>query len=367
MARVVNQTRAQTPCLWLIAGEIFQNDLSFTLNEGKAEIKLLATAKVDAVLLTPRWLRLGSHQAKSLIDLAPFRVLSANINDTANLPLAHPWLTKRFDKTTIAITGLLLDSGDVILKLKSVRYLSGEYAQRKTLTLLKEKSDFIGLLLAPGSSTSNPGFDFIFTPEEKGLVRYDLTFVNTQLNDVQKRLIPLENIEPEPNLLVVLDSLKKVQDSLASLPVITSRVKISPQTLTRTLIEGILKLREWDGFLYHSTRLIKETLPAGTVTLKQLFFALSEPERLIIVSLTGKTLKQLLPQPNLVLMMLKEKGKATALPVSPSALRDTRTYRIATTFSFIKSHPELTVNGLELSPKNLWEYTRDILQCQGKR
>ncbi|MEO0069742.1 MAG: hypothetical protein ABIK18_02980 [candidate division WOR-3 bacterium] len=359
LAQVVSERKENFPVLWLMSGEVFADDVTLALGDGETEAKALYRAGVDAVLFTPDWLKLGLSRAKGLIDQTHFRVLSANINDTFDLPIAHPWMRKLLTGVNFGITGLFLDSNDLFLKLNCVHFVPPDYAGKRTLTLLKSKADISFLLLPPGESIFVPGFDLILRPEEKGTTRYDITLIEGRVQDVVKRQISLAGIEPKPEVLKVIDSLKNVLDSLSSIPVVDSRVKIPPSVLTKRVIEGILKENVADLFLYDSTDFIPETLLPGTITRGQIITAFSDPGKLVIFDLDGEEIKRLRNRAGVKVLV------RSGLP--SGRLPEQRVYSVATTGRFLKKHPEIPVNRLELSEKRLWEYAVDILQAQGKR
>lgn len=359
LAQVVSGRKENFPGLWLMSGEVFADDVTLTLGDGKIETKALNRAGIDAVLFTPDWLKLGISRAKELIDQAHFRILSANINDTLDLPIAHPWMKKPLAGRNFGITGLYLDSNDLFLKLNGIRFIPPEYVGKKLRTLLRSKTDISLLLLPPGESIFVPGFDLILRPEEKGTTRYDITLIDGQVKDVVKRQISLAAIEPKPEVLRVIDSLKNVLDSLSSIPVVDSRVKIPSPVLAKRVIEGILKGNVADLFLYDSTDFVQETILPGTITCGQLISAFSDPGRLVIFRLNGEEINRLKNRAGV------KAPARSGLPLG--RLPAGKVYSVATTGRFLKKHPEIPINRLELSEKRLWEYAVDILQAQGKR
>lgn len=359
MAQVVSQAQEKYPCLWLVNGKIFHSDTALALSDGEGVVALLGLAGVDGVLFEPGWLWFGVDRTKRLIDRARFRVLSANINDTFDLPIAHPWMTKRLGDVNLGITGLCLDSNALLFRLNGVRFLPPNYAGRKMATLLRGKANIIALLLPAGDSCHLPSFDILFISPEKGATRYDITCIGGQIHTVFKNPVPLAGVEPKPEVLKTTDSLKKALDSLSSLPVVQSRVKIAPGAFTKTIADGLLKLLGVDYLVYDSAQLVKEAIPPGTVTQERIIAVLSDPGRLVLMEITGKGLKPLFPKPGVAMAMAPHR-KGRKLLVD-------KTYRVATTLSFLKNHPEIVPARFELSEQKLWEYTADILQAQGKR
>ncbi len=359
LAEVVAVTRKETPCLWLMNGRLKTKVGETVLEEEGAVFTVFARGGVDGVLFEPGAMALNVEETKGLIDRVPFRVLAANVNDTFNIPIAHPWMIRRLKGINIGITGIVLDSNALFLKQKGVRYGSPEYTARKVRMLLKEKADIVALLLPAGDSLKVPGYELVFTSESNGAVRYDINCVGARINEIKTTPVTFLEVEPSGDIAKVIDSLVKVADSVSSLPVVESRVTIPPGVLARAITEGFLKLKEADCFIYDTLAFVREAISPGMITRGMLREVLEEPGRLVFVEVEGAELKPIFARPGIRMVV------RSGLPGKRIMAR--RWYRVAMTPALLRMFPELQKRGVEFSTRSLWEYAVDILQAEGKR
>lgn len=354
---LVAQTKGERRCLWLVAGEVFDEKIA-VLIDGEEIIDLLSFAGVDAVLLTRGWLRFGVERIKQLVDRAQFRVLGYNITDTFDLPVAHPWMIKKLGGIDFAIGGLFSDSTSFLLNLKGLKFTPPSYAGQKLLILLRGKGDLTALM---GSDFDRFfSFDFIFNPQAGQMVRYDIAIVNNKIQDIEKKVVSLEGIEPEPKVARLVDSLRLMVDSISALPVVETRVKIPPRVLTRAIVEGYLALREADCFIYDSSGFVRDTILPGKITRLGLIRTLTEPGRLVLVNLEGQEINRLLKGDKRLVL-------ATRTGIRGRRIMARKIYCVAMTPRTLTSTPELRTKRFEFSARQLWEYAADILQAQGRR
>ncbi len=357
ISRVVSQAKEEGPCLWFIAGEVFDEKFA-PLTDGAANIDLLSLAGVDGVLLTPGWLKLGVERAKQLTDRARFRVLAYNLVDSFDLPLVHPWMIKKIAGINLAISGLFLDSTDVLLRLKGVKFALPGYAGQKLLTLLKSKADLTALLILDSGAVS--GFDVFLNSADGALLRYDFVLVNGKVQSVKKEVVSLEMGEPEPKVARAVDSLRMVLDSIGSYPIVETRVKITPRVLSRVIVDGYLGLREADLFIYDSSGFVRDTILPGTITRMKLLSALSEPGRLALIELEGEQINRLLKSDRKLVMETRSGLRGRRIMAR-------KRYQVVTTLKVLQTNQEAQDKRFRLSSRQLWEYAGDILQAQGKR
>lgn len=357
LSRLVAQTKSECPCLWLVAGEVFDETVT-GLVDAEMVIDLLSFAGVDAVLLTPGWLRFGVERIKQLVDRAQFRVLGYNITDTFDLPVAHPWMMKKVGRVELAVGGLFSDSTNFLLNLKGLRFTPPHFAGQKLLILLRGKGGLTALLVSDSESVA--GFDLIFNSWAGKTVRYDVSFVNSTLQDIKKKVVSFDGIEPELKVARLVDSLRLVLDSTGALPVVVTRVKIPPRVLTRAVVEGYLALREVDCFIYDSSGFVQDTIFPGTITRLELISAFSEPERLVLVDFEGQEINRLLKGNERLAM-------ETRTGIRGRRIMARKMYRVAMTPGTLKASPEFRTKKFEFSARQLWEYAVDIIQTQGRK
>lgn len=357
LTRLVAQTKGERPCLWLVAGEVFDEKIA-ALIDGEEIIDLLSFAGVDAVLLTAGWLKFGVERIKQLVDRAQFRVLGYNITDTFDLPVAHPWMIKKLGGIDFAIGGLFSDSTSFFLNLKGLKFTPTGYAGQKLLILLRGKGDLTALMGSDFDRFSC--FDLIFNHQAGQAVRYDIAIVNSKIYNVKKEVVSFEGVEPELKVARLVDSLRLVLDSISARPIVETRVKIPPRVLTRAIVEGYLALREVDGFIYDSSGFVRDTVLPGKITRLGLIRALTEPGRLVLVNLEGQEINRLLKGN-------KRLALETRTGIRGRRIMARKIYRVAMTPGTLTATPELRTKRFEFSARQLWEYAADILQAQGRR
>lgn len=359
MAKLVGETKSRTPVLWIDGGisEDIRGLLLFS--DGELATDLPATAGCDAVLLTPDWLGFGVSRLKLLVDRSRLRVLCANLEDSLGMPVAHPWMTRNAGGISFGITVLYTDTSDWRRYQPGLRLVSPEYAARKTLGLISRNTDFRLLVLPAGTNRQFGGYDLTLIAEHGKVIRYDLIFLDSRLSDFRKTEVDLNSLVPEPSIQSRIDSLLAAYETRAQLPVIETRVKISPRILGKTVIDGLMNLRLAEVIVYDTLRLVRDTVFPGMITLRRLAEVFTEPGRWALVRLEGNEIRQLASQPGLKIETRKN------LP--GGRLMAHKRYRVLMQPGLLKRHPEIYRTGFEFTPLPLYQYAADILQAQGKR
>ncbi len=359
MAKLVGETKARTPVLWIDGGISADTRGPLRFSDGELLTDLPSAAGCDAVLLTPEWLGFSIPRLKLLVDRARLRVLCANLEDSLGMPVAHPWMTRNAGGISFGITALYTDTGDWRRYQQGLRLVSPEYAARKISGLIARNTDFRLLILPGGTSGQFSGYDLTLTAEPGRVLRYDLVFLDSRLSDFRKTGVDLNSLMPEPPVQQRIDSLLAEYETRAEAPVIESRVKIPPRVLRKAVIDGVMDLRLAEVIVYDTLRLVRDTIFPGMITLRRLADVLTEPGRLVLVQLEGSEIRQLASQPGLKIETRKN------LPGGRLMAR--RKYRVMMPPSLIEAHPEIYTRGFEFTPLPLYQYAADILQAQGKR
>ncbi len=358
MANLISEMKQRNGVLWLGTGRLIF-DQQFELEDrADIEVALLNSAGIDAQILNPEWLKLGTCSVKKLIDRARFFLLAGNLEDTAGLPIAHNWFVKTVDNLVIGVTALLTGSGSVYYRLKGVNYLSPAYAARRVLGLLRNRGGFNILLVPPGERIEIPGYDLVVSTVQDSITVYDLAFFGQRLIEMNRGRMVLENVKPSPVVQAVFDSFFQNRATVANETVMVTRVRILPAELSKMLVDGILKLGLIDGFVYDDSTLVLDTILPGPVTRGKLGGILPEPGKLVIFNITGVELKRLLSLPGV---------KVILAPKLANRISSQQVYRLGTTFGLLKRQPDFKVSDFELSELRLVDYLACILQSRGKR
>jgi hypothetical protein len=380
-AAEVRARQAISPTIWLVTGDLFADRSLAAQTDGAAQLAVLNRAGVDAVVLTPGWLSFGLPRLGQMVSQARFYTLSASLLNATGSTIGHPFMVRKSGAAMLALTGLALDSSNVLTRMAGVRYAAPGFAASKALALMRQRADFAGVMVEPnGMGSRVPGFrgSGPRTPEPqtpRTLSAWDADFtVNSgapgrfamvpsdnpgQVNcyDVAadagrltERAYSLDTLKLDSTVVRVLDSIRMAFDSVASSPLPVSPSQGNPWTperLSGVLVNGLLATKLADGFLCDSLFIPEFKEPKDVGALVSL---LRDPGRLAILAVTGDVLSGW------------PEGLVLRSGLSRSTLSRGLTYRIATTVDYLQRNPRLAAAGFELSPRPLWTICRDVLE-----
>jgi hypothetical protein len=357
-AAEVRARQAISPTVWLVTGDLFADEPLAVLSDGAAQLALLNRAGADAVVLTPDWLSFGLPRLGQMVSQARFYALSASLLDATGSTLGHPFMVRKSGSAMLALTGLALDSSNVLTRMTGVRYAAPDFAASKALALMRQRADFVGVMVEPRASGPAWGADFTVNSGASG--QFSLTpsdspnqiscyDVSVDAGRVSQKTSDLDQLKLDSTVALVLDSIRKAVDSVAGHGLSLPRGPWTPERLSGVLVKGLLAAKLADGFLCDSLFVagFKEPKDVGT-----LISLLRDPGRLAVLPVTGDVLsgwpKELVLRPGL----------------SRSALSRALTYRIATTVDYLHRNPKMVMPGFELSPRPFWTICRDILESR---
>jgi hypothetical protein len=355
-AAEVRAHQALSPTIWLVTGDPFADKSLTMLTDGGAQLALLNRAGVDAVLLTPDWLSFGLPRLSQMVSQARFYALSASLLDSTGSTLGHPFMVRKSGSAMLALTGLALDSSNVLTRVAGIRYAAPDFAARKALALMRQRADFVGVMVEPRAAGA--AWDADFTVNFGAPSRFSMApsdnpnqvncyDVAVDANRVSARTSALDPLKLDSTVALVLDSIRKAVDSVAGHSLSLPRGPWTPERLSGVLVKGLLATKLADGFLCDSLFVADFKEPKDVGTLASL---LRDPGRLAILAVQGDVLsgwpKELVLRPGL----------------SRSALSRTLTYRIATTVDYLQRNPRLVMPGFALSTRPLWTICRDVLE-----
>ncbi len=354
-AAAVKAQQKVRPTIWFVAGSPFEDSRLAVLTDGAAQVTLLSRAGVDAVVLTPEWLAYGLPRVNEMIASARFYALSASLLD-AGQTIGHPFMVKRSGAAVLSATGLALDSSNVLTHLAGVRYAAPGFAAAKTLTLMRQRADFVGVMVEPRSTGSAWGADFtvnvsasgkfVMTPSEDAsrVNCYDLSGDARRLT---ARTADFDRVKPDSITLQLLESIRSASGSMAARSIPLPRSRWTPERLSNILVQGVLTAKLADGFLCDSLFVSDFEEPKDVGALVTL---LRDPGRLAILKVQGDVLsgwpEELALRPGL----------------SRAKLSSGLTYRVATTVDYLQRHPGMAMSGFELSSRPFWTICLDILE-----
>lgn len=360
-AGVVRSARQTEPTVWVVLGDILADRVWTELGDGAAQAVLLNAAGVDAVVLGPEWLELGSERLRSLVDLPGLYFLSANILDSLAGPVGHPFMLKRFPGLTLGLCGAWLDSTDARFGPDGVACGSPDFAVRKLLPLVRPRADVAGVAVRPGARAPGWDVDFVAGAESEDMIAVAPTgdeLLRLRLLVGERRVLSytvaaqnLAGFGPDSTAKAVLDSVGVALDSAARQVAGRLAGRWSPASGTRELVREIMR-SDIDGFLLDRP-LFRDTLNAGPVTNLMLVEALASPGRLIVAELAGHELDTILAERSVEVEW--RKGLAGQRPVSH------RRYKVAMTPDFRARHPLPAGCRCWLSGERLWRIAARLL------
>lgn len=355
-AAAVRARQAISPTIWLVTGDLFADRLLKAVSDGAGQEAVLNCAGIDAVVLTPEWLSLGLPRVNEMLSKGRYYALSASLLDAAGQTIGHPFMVKRGGPALIAVTGIALDSANVLTRLAGVRYVTPGMAAGKAFALMRQRADLVGVMVEPRSTGKAWGADF--TVNLEGTAAFAMTKANDsgRINcyDVSAgtgrltaRAEDLDRFKPDSEVARVLDSVRAAADSVAARSISVPNGVPDAKRLSDRLIQGLLAAKFADGFICDSLFVtdFKEPQDVGS-----LISLLRDPGRLAMLSVQGDRLadwpEELILRPGLTRTNL---GRG-------------QTYRIATTVAYLQRHPDMAGPGFELSARPFWTICLDILE-----
>ena len=358
-AAEVRARQAISPTIWLVTGDLFADRSLAAQTDGAAQLAVLNRAGVDAVVLTPDWLSFGLPRLGQMVSQARFYTLSASLLNATGSTIGHPFMVRKSGAAMLALTGLALDSSNVLTRMAGVRYAAPGFAAGKALTLMRQRADFAGVMVEPRAPVAAWDADFTVNSGAPGRFAMVPSDNPSQVNcyDVAadagrltERAYSLDTLKLDSTVVRVLDSIRMAVDSVASSPLPLSPSQGNPWTperLSGVLVNGLLAAKLADGFLCDSLFIPEFKGPKDVGALVSL---LRDPGRLAILAVTGDVLSGWPEE------LVLRSG------LSRSTLSRGLTYRIATTVDYLQRNPRMAAAGFELSPRPLWTICRDILE-----
>jgi hypothetical protein len=343
-AAAVKAQQKIRPTIWLVTGDPFADKSLTALSDGAAQSALLSRSGVDAVVLTPAWLSFGLPRLNEMVSKGRYYSLSASLLDASGQTIGHPFMVKKSGSAVLAVTGLALDSANVLTHLAGVKYAAPGMAVGKTMALMRQRADLVGVMIEPRSTSSGWGVDFDVNAGARG--EYDMNSsddtgqvncydVRSDASHLTAANADLDRLRPDSAVEQLLDSIKTAERVLATRAIPLPSALWTPDHLDDVLATGVLSAGIADGFLCDSLFAadFKEPKDVGT-----LVTILRDPGRLAILKVQGNVLSGW-PQE-----LTLRSG------LSRSKLAPGLTYRIATTVDYLQRHPQMAGPGSNSRP-----------------
>ena len=355
-AAAVRARQAVGPTIWLVTGDPFADSSLNALSDGAAQLALLNRAGVDAIVLTPEWLSFGLSRLNDMVSKGRYYSLSASLLDTGGQTIGHPFMAKKSGSAVLALTGLSLDSANVLTHLSGVRYSAPGLALGKATTLMRQRADIVGVMVEPRSTGSAWGADFTVNVSASGEFamtpsgdtgRINCYDISADASRLTARTADLSQLKPDSSVARLFDSLRTAADSLGARSIPPPRSSHDAVSLSNALVQGVLAAKLADGFLCDSLFVADFREPKDVGALIAL---LRDPGRPAILTVQGEALAgwpgELVLRPGL----------------TRAKLSRALTYRIATTVDYVQRHPQMAKAGFELASRPFWTICLDILE-----
>jgi hypothetical protein len=355
-AAAVRARQEVNPTIWLVTGDPFADNSLTALSDGAAQVTLLNRSGVDAVVLTPDWLSFGLPRLSEMVSKARYYVLSASLLDAAGQTIGHPFMVKRSGSAVLAVTGVALDSVNVLTHLAGVRYAAPGLAAGKAIMLMRQRADLVGVMVEPRTNGSAWGTDFTVNVGGSGDLamipsadtgRINCYDVSANASRLTAKTVDLGQLKPDTAVARLLDSVMTASESIAARNIPLPTGPWDAGRLSNKLVQGVLAAKLADGFLCDSLFVagFKEPRDVGT-----LVAVLRDPGRLAILPVRGDTLA----------------GWPADMVLRPGLTRAKlsrgQTYYVATTVDYLQRHPQMAKAGFELTSRPFWTICLDILE-----
>lgn len=368
IAKFVRQEKSKNPCLFIVNGKIFTEESITTLYRGEVEIAILNSAGIDAIVLTPDFLRFGIQRAQELINKGDFFFLGANLSQTnQSKPFAHEYLIKDLAGTKVAIIGLLYDSINPYLNLSGIEPKDPIHTTKRLVPLLRMRSDIVGLVTTNAETLALSDIDFTIgannlkgisvsaCQEDEILCRFDIFLGdNNRIIDFKNSVI---NIADSISDELVTTTIKKYQsrsDSILNSKIVELNKELNIQDLTDKITQAILTETKADAVIMPNP-LIRQAIPKGTITYQTLFDYLNFTKNLFIITLKGKEIKDLeTSKLNLVLSAKLKK------------IQPANNYKVVITTEFLAFNHDWQDKAITLTDKTLIAMLSNYLKKGGK-
>jgi 2',3'-cyclic-nucleotide 2'-phosphodiesterase (5'-nucleotidase family) len=329
---------AGIPTLLLVAGDCFPGSPISILFRGEAEFRALNLLQPDAMVLGNHDFDFGLPRLRELIEIAEFPVLAANVtDDLRGKPLARSFTTHYFDGYFAVTIGTTAEDTPTLTSPANVEGLSFRPALAatwETYNTVRFSGDFFialthqglardrvmgealgGLNLVVGGHDHLALLEPVFARENCPVVhaganglylgRLDLVFFKHSARDALKitgyenALIPVDRTLPEDRrvseLLEEYGRLARAAygEPLGTLtePLVGSRNLVqSGETSLGCLVTDLMREAAGADAALINAGAIRESIPAGPVSLADVVTALPFPNHVVLITLTGSQL-----------------------------------------------------------------------------
>ncbi len=342
LATLIKEEREKNPgrVILLDGGDIAQGSIYSNLSYGIPVVELMNYLKYDAFAIGNHEFDWGEERLVDMIKTAQFPVLSANVimRDGGNfIKGAQPYTVKNINGLRVGIIGLTITNTSILgpsCEVYKYDFLSPEETARNYISLLKSvhKADLIVVLSHLGLNRDKtlaeevPGIDVIVgahthIPLEEPLVVKDTIILQAdcymkylgkleiEYDPAEKKIISYKGklmkitdseITPDPEVTCLLNDYTEKYASLAGRIVGKTSVDLmrnsSRESTIGNLFTDIIKDSCKADIGMINSKGIRVDIPAGDVTMEQIYAAYPFDDIIVSMDLKGKDIMEILEQ-----------------------------------------------------------------------
>ena len=370
IAKFVKQEKSKNPCLFIVNSKIFSDEPITTLYRGEVEIAILSSAGIDAIVLTPDFLRFGIKRAQELINKGDFFFLGANLSQAKqSKAFAHEYLIKDLAKTKLSLLGLLFDSLNTYLTLSGIVRKDPIHKTKRLVPLLRMRSDLVGLVTTTAETLGLNDIDFVIgannlkgisvpvCKKDEILCRLDLFLGdNNRIVDYQNSVINITDSISDEIVTTIIKKYQSRTDSILNSKIIELKREMNIKDLTDVITQAILAETKADAVVI-SNPFVRQAIPKGNLTYQTLFNNLNFTQNLFIITLSGKEIENL--KTSKLSMFLSTKLKK--LKIQPS-----NNYKVVITPEFFATNHDWQNKTISLTNETLIAMLSNYLMKGGK-
>ncbi|MBI4474743.1 MAG: bifunctional metallophosphatase/5'-nucleotidase [Acidobacteria bacterium] len=324
LATIVREVK---PDLMLDAGDMFSGELISDTFQGQSVIEVMNAIGYDAVSIGNHEFNFGIEALRQRVEQANFPFLSANISSPVEA--IHDAAIFNAQGIRIGVIGLTTEELPRAGHPKNVKWVEVRdvvTTLEKAIPRVREQSDFIVLLTHLTRAEEErvarafPEIRLMVGGHEdealhqpvrigqttivrtgrfgKYVGRVDLSFNAAALAGMETQLIPLQNVEPDPSIVRLLEPYKEIVNERLHTVLGQASGDLTRSTASEShvgnLVADALRARTRTDITLINAASARVGIPKGPITERLLFEVLPFENRLITMKLSGAQIKKIL-------------------------------------------------------------------------
>ncbi len=302
---LIKQAKIKNSCLLVINGNIFREEPITTLWRGEAEISILNSASVDAIVLCPDFFRFGMKRAQELIQQGNFFFLGANLKTSNPMQnFAHEYLIKDLAKTKIGLIGISFDTTEFYLT--DIKWENPIWTIKRLIPMLRLRSDLVGLVTVRSDSVAISDLDFVIGAinpkgisapnpvKDEILCRLDLFLSpNNQIVEYRSSSVSVSDTISEDSLVqATIQHYAARTDSILNCSIIALKNDLTIEDFSHIISQAVFAQTNADVLILPK-QFVTKPIPKGPLTYRTLFAGGRLNQPLLITELNGKAIGEM--------------------------------------------------------------------------